>query len=125
MGNCYCGARWGGQRTEHCCTPGCHQTFSSTSAGDMHRTGDHAVTSGPTRRRCLTVGEMLEKGMNCTHNPHGVLIWTRGGAGYRGGVAPEAPIWATPQESEGLSGPEWGNVPPQTNEALTESEVSA
>ncbi|QPB11840.1 hypothetical protein [Cutibacterium phage PAVL34] len=29
----------------------------------MHRTGDHGVKEGPSRRRCLTVDEMEAKGM--------------------------------------------------------------
>lgn len=36
----------------------CHQTFSGTSAGDMHETGEHGVREGPNRRRCLTPDEM-------------------------------------------------------------------
>lgn len=50
-----------GHRMEHC--TGCCQTFTGQSAGDMHRTGDHAVSVGPNRRRCLTVEEMEERGM--------------------------------------------------------------
>lgn len=48
-------------RIEHCA--GCHETFTGTSAGDKHRVGDHSVSFGPDRRRCLTVAEMLAKGM--------------------------------------------------------------
>lgn len=54
----------------------CHQTFTGASAGDMHRTGDHAVNEGPNRRRCLTSAEMREKGMR--RNERG--IWTTGKA---------------------------------------------
>lgn len=46
---------------EHCTR--CCQTFTGQSAGDLHRTGDHAVSVGPNRRRCLTVEEMEERGM--------------------------------------------------------------
>lgn len=35
----------------------------------MHRVGQHGVKEGPDRRRCLTVDEMLAKGM--TSNRHG------------------------------------------------------
>lgn len=41
-----CGKEWTGLRREHC--PACHETFNSTSAGDLHRRGEH----GPDRR-CL------------------------------------------------------------------------
>ncbi|ACX30881.1 Gp42 (endogenous virus) [Propionibacterium phage PAS50] len=61
-----------GYRPEHCTV--CHETYNGTCAGDMHRTGDHGVKTGPNRRRCLTMDEMHAKGM--TRNPHG--YWTRG-----------------------------------------------
>ena len=67
-----CSASWAGLRIEHC--PSCHQTFTGSTAGDMHRVGDHAVFEGPDRRRCLTADEMTEKGM--TQNDRGV--WTTG-----------------------------------------------
>lgn len=67
-----CSASWSGLRIEHC--PSCCQTFTGTTAGDMHRTGDHAVTKGPDRRRCLSVEEMTEKGM--ARNDRGQ--WTTG-----------------------------------------------
>lgn len=70
---CTCGSEWSGNRIEHCAD--CHQTFTGTSAGDRHRTGDHAIDSGPTRRRCLSIDEMRAKGM--TTNERGV--WTNGG----------------------------------------------
>lgn len=69
-----CAANWTGLRIEHC--PSCHQTFTGSTAGDMHRTGDHAVFEGPDRRRCLTAHEMHEKGM--ARNERG--IWTTGRA---------------------------------------------
>lgn len=69
-----CGATWTGLRIEHCTQ--CHQTFTGSTAGDMHRTGDHAISEGPDRRRCLTVQEMAEKGM--APNERGV--WTTGKA---------------------------------------------
>lgn len=71
---CGCGTSWSGMKIEHC--PECHQTFTGTSAGDKHRTGDHAVSTGPDRRRCRTVEEMLEVWM--TQNRRGV--WTSGGS---------------------------------------------
>nr|DAR27370.1 MAG TPA: Rubrerythrin, rubrerythrin, peroxidase, peroxide, oxidized [Caudoviricetes sp.] len=61
-----------GYRPEHCTV--CHETFNGTHAGDMHRTGDHGVKTGANRRRCLTVDEMLARGM--TRNRHG--YWTQG-----------------------------------------------
>lgn len=61
MATCHCGAEWGGMRTSHCTV--CHQTFNSDSAGDMHRVGEHHLSTGPKRRRCLTIEEMLDRGM--------------------------------------------------------------
>ena len=58
-----CDETWTGHRVEHCSADGCHQTFTGTRAGDMHRVGDPAVRSGPKRRRCLTPAEMMAKGM--------------------------------------------------------------
>lgn len=75
----YCekhGVRWTGTRAEHC--ESCGEVFSGSTAGDMHRVGDHAVSTGPTRRRCLTRLEMLEKGMEPRVNAHGTEIWTTG-----------------------------------------------
>jgi hypothetical protein len=45
-----------GFKAEHCTA--CHQTFTSTEAGDKHRVGEHDVSIGPTRRRCMTVDEL-------------------------------------------------------------------
>lgn len=56
-----CGATWTGLKPEHC--PVCHETFTSTTAGDMHRVGKHGVKDGPNRRRCLTPLEMIDAGM--------------------------------------------------------------
>jgi len=61
-------------RTAHGALHSCHQTFTGTTAGDMHRTGDHAIFEGTDRRRCLTADEMREKGM--AQNDRGV--WTTG-----------------------------------------------
>ncbi|MBX7472723.1 hypothetical protein K1Y80_42585 [Streptomyces sp. MAG02] len=62
-----------GNRTQHCVA--CHQSFNSTTAGDMHRVGDHGTRQGPNRRRCLTPDEMRHKGM--TQNPQGVWMAAR------------------------------------------------
>ena len=72
-GSCWkCSKTWGGTRAEHC--PSCHETFTGSTSGDMHRVGDHAVFEGPDRRRCLSVDEMAEKGM--ARNDRGQ--WTTG-----------------------------------------------
>lgn len=69
-------------RIEHCAA--CHQTFTGTSSGDRHRTGDHAISLGPKRRRCLTPEEMRAKGM--TQNARGQ--WTNGGTSpWAGGAS--------------------------------------
>lgn len=70
---CTCGASWTGLRVEHC--PACHETFTSTSSGDRHRVGDHAVSVGLDRRRCLTADEMRARGMV----PNSRGQWTNGG----------------------------------------------
>ena len=54
-----CGATIGGYRAEHCAV--CHETFTGTAAGDMHRIGGTA--KHPEPRRCLTEAEMLDRGM--------------------------------------------------------------
>ena len=71
--SCRCGASWTGFRIEHCTE--CHQTFTGTTAGDRHRVGDHAVSIGSDRRRCLSADEMRGKGME--QNARGQ--WTNGG----------------------------------------------
>ena len=73
---CNCGATWTGMRMEHC--DSCHRTFSGSTAGDKHRTGEHHIFVGPKRRRCLTEDEMTDKGME--RNARG--IWTNGGTSY-------------------------------------------
>jgi hypothetical protein len=45
MTTCRCGTTYTGHRVEHC--TGCHQTFTATAPGDMHRVGRHDVTEGP------------------------------------------------------------------------------
>ena len=76
MGTCNCGATWTGFKLEHC--PGCHQSFTGTAAGDMHRVGDHDLSQGPGRRRCLTISEMEAKGM--AQNGRGVWMTRRSDA---------------------------------------------
>lgn len=36
-GSCRCGAKWTGYSTSHCSASGCHQTFTSISTFDRHR----------------------------------------------------------------------------------------
>lgn len=55
-----CGDIIGG-RAEHCTV--CHRTFTGTSAGDLHRTGQHGVKTGPDRRRCRTDDELAKRGL--------------------------------------------------------------
>lgn len=119
---CKCGSTFGG-RAQHCCA--CHLTFSGTSAGDFHRTGDHAISTGPNRRRCLTVEEMELKGMGYAPNSHGTPIWTRGAAGYKDGAPQNQWYLHAEDESNGLPAPRWGIVPLVKLEGLTETEVKA
>ena len=114
----YCdrhGVRWTGTRAEHC--ESCGETFSGTTAGDMHRTGDHAISHGPNRRRCLTADEMLAKGMTFITNSHGTWIW---GTGRGQGQA----FWLA-QDGPGLrtEAPE-GNHPQAGVASLHEMEAS-
>ena len=67
-----CPATWTGLRIQHCTA--CHETFTGTASGDMHRVGRYDTTAGPDRRRCLTTEEMGDKGM--TLNKRGQ--WTTG-----------------------------------------------
>lgn len=80
---CPCGAEWYGFKLEHCTVAGCHRTFSSTRAGDMHRTGDHAKTFGPDRRRCKTDDEMNKSGLVARDNGKGLIVWGRAGSAPR------------------------------------------
>lgn len=36
-----CQGVWGGLKAAHCTADGCHQTFTTVSAFDKHRTGSH------------------------------------------------------------------------------------
>ncbi len=54
-----CGKRWKTLRAEHCTV--CHETFSGSKTGDAHRVGEHGVTEGPNRRRCLAPAEVKIK----------------------------------------------------------------
>ena len=47
-----------GKRRNHC--NGCHEFFNSDAAFEMHRVGNY---TDEDPRRCLTVEEMLERGM--------------------------------------------------------------
>lgn len=44
--------------SKFCLCAGCREFFTAPSAFDRHRVGKYEVTSGPDRRRCLTVNEM-------------------------------------------------------------------
>lgn len=48
----------------------CRESFTSTTSGDMHRTGKHHIFTGPERRRCLTTPEMEEQGMTRNQRGH-------------------------------------------------------
>ncbi len=56
-----CGRSWAAAGAEHC--PACCETFNSQLPGDMHRVGYSWESQGPDRRRCLSVEEMLARGM--------------------------------------------------------------
>ena len=99
-----CEATWTGTSTQHCSAHGCHQTFTGTTAGDMHRVG------GPTERRCLTVEEMVEKGMRGKKGATGVVVW---------GTGRENPRFpASPDVSPGLTAPPGHSGLPSPQEAL-------
>jgi hypothetical protein len=46
-----CGARWTGLTTCHCGASGCHCTFTSLRAFDIHRTGGHCNDPATLRTR--------------------------------------------------------------------------
>lgn len=104
MSTCRCGATWVGKRIEHCAS--CHETFTGTSAGDKHRVGDHAISVGPNRRRCLTVAEMAKKG-----------LW-RTSRGYWAAGRP-----FTPERRDGAfaGAPNRGPVDPTTRDGVSEA----
>ena len=68
MTSCRCGASWTGLKIEHCLS--CHESFTTTRAGDRHRVGQHHLSTGPDRRRCLSVEEMYEAGMGQNSRGH-------------------------------------------------------
>lgn len=73
MANCGCGASWTGHKMEHCTS--CHRTFTGTSAGDKHRTGEHAVSRGARRRRCRTDAELEKAGLRPNEKKSGLIVW--------------------------------------------------
>lgn len=60
-----CGRSWSGVSRAHC--PKCHETFSSDSAAEKHRTGKHGVD-----RRCVDPASV---GLVSRDQPWGVM-WT-------------------------------------------------
>jgi uncharacterized C2H2 Zn-finger protein len=44
--------------------PGCGELFNSTSAFDRHRLGKHGIKEGPERRRCMSIEEIVARGMS-------------------------------------------------------------
>lgn len=52
--SCRCGEKWSGLKLEHCPLPGCHRTFTTTRAGDLHR-----PLGGP----CRSDEELVERGL--------------------------------------------------------------
>jgi hypothetical protein len=61
-----CGAVWFGYRLEHCTQ--CHQTFSGSSTGDVHRTGPHP-------QRCRAADELTSLGLWVERNHYGTDVW--------------------------------------------------
>ena len=55
------GVRLAGDHNE---CAGCGELFNSTAAFDRHRTGSYGFHGKNVTRRCLTVHEMLAKGMD-------------------------------------------------------------
>lgn len=98
-----CPAKWTGLRIEHCAA--CHETFTGTKAGDRHRVGAYGVTTGPNRRRCLTVDEMRaitgRRGLPfyaVKTNVYGTRLWSQVGSRQN-------PLWERLEHfSEGATG---------------------
>jgi len=116
---CPCGASWTGTKLEHCTARGCHQSFGTTWAGDHHRVG----SPGTGDQRCMTTDEMTAAGMVSKLNNQGSVVWYRGSAGYRSGVAPENPFKTKVRhESGGLAGSGEGQYLTLTPQALESAE---
>ena len=64
-----------GLRGNRCLCPTCREKFNSTAAFDAHRTGTYDLTAPHYGRRCLTVAEMVAKGM--AKNPKGFWLTPR------------------------------------------------
>ncbi|MGH9252914.1 MAG: hypothetical protein ACRD0W_25900 [Acidimicrobiales bacterium] len=95
-----CDARWIGRKIEHCRHDGCHQTFTSTRAGDRHLV-DRDPDTG--RARHLTPDEMrVLRRRNGTPwyatwtNPHGTQLWAEHN--------PKPHPLARARDSDGLTG---------------------
>ncbi len=71
-----------------CYCSSCHEHFNSTFAFDTHRTGQ------PHSRRCLTIDEMLAKGMG--KNAHGRWVSERRRASLESTIVPH-PIGDGPE----------------------------
>ncbi|MGO4984986.1 hypothetical protein, partial [Collinsella sp. Sow4_E3] len=90
------------------------ETFTSTTSGDMHRTGKHGQITGPARRRCLTEAEMLDQGM--TRNRSGQ--WTTGLVDTRWNAAHCSHV-DTESDEQGQT----GTHGPQATERPSESRI--
>jgi hypothetical protein len=49
--SCRCGTRWGGERTCHCPSDGCHETFSTVDNFDGHRRGGACLDPAEVHER--------------------------------------------------------------------------
>lgn len=58
--------------SKFCQCSGCRAFFTAPSSFDAHRVGKYEITSGPDRRRCLSIAEMRLSGWRQT--PDG--YWT-------------------------------------------------
>ena len=60
--------------SRRCICAACNESFNSVLAFEKHRTGDHQKDT----RRCLSVGEMYEKGMRENDEGYWVSkLWAR------------------------------------------------
>lgn len=73
-----CGTVWYRRGYEHCSARGCHQTFTSTRAGDLHRVGPH-----DGERKCLQGFDLIDlrdkdgdRALKPLVDADGVYVWS-------------------------------------------------
>lgn len=84
-----------GLRGGRCLCPTCGEKFNSAAAFDAHRTGKCDLSAPHYGRRCLTIVEMVGKGM--TMNPKGFWLTPRKTPRRPSGIPAYAPTEQGPE----------------------------